>query len=218
MKRCSKCKIIKELSEFPTDRSHANGHESRCKACKAIYMREYHQRENVRKRIDITLKTDIRYIEKRRERHRRYRLEKRYSYKQKHNLEKRRINDKNRRESDPKIKLHDSVRARIRHDLKRGKFGITSNEILKKIFYYDIEKLKRHLEKQFKEGMTWGNYGLSGWHIDHKIPVAAFNFKSPNDIDFKRCWSLENLQPMWAKDNCTKGARITKPFQPSLLL
>lgn len=81
---------------------------------------------------------------------------------------------------------------------------------------YSIEALKRHLEKQFLPGMTWENYGK--WHIDHIIPKAAFNIESVNDIDFKRCWALKNLRPLWAHDNCSKRDTLEKPFQPSLTI
>jgi hypothetical protein len=222
MKRCSKCKIIKPLNEFPTDRSHANGHESRCKVCKALYMSEYLKRPEIKQREELKRKRDIRYIEKRRARQKKYKLEQRYKYKyrgtSKCNVERRKLRVKERREFDPKIKLQDSMRARMRHDLKRGKAGITSHAILNNILHYDIEKLKAHLEKQFLPDMSWDNYGINGWHIDHIIPVSVFNFKSPNDIDFKKCWALKNLRPMWAKDNCSKGSRLSKPFQPSLAM
>ena len=32
-----------------------------------------------------------------------------------------------------------------------------------------IEELRQHIESQFKEGMSWNNYGK--WHIDHIIPI-----------------------------------------------
>ena len=83
---------------------------------------------------------------------------------------------------------------------------------------YAVEDLKQYLEKQFKDGMTWNNYGKDGWHIDHIIPKSVFNFSSPEHIDFKRCWALSNLQPMWAKENIKKQAKLDKPFQPSLAL
>ncbi|GAH87691.1 unnamed protein product, partial [marine sediment metagenome] len=77
-------------------------------------------------------------------------------------------------------------------------------------------QLVRHLKKQFQPGMTWENYGE--WHMDHKVPVSAFNFSSSDHIDFKRCWALKNLQPMWATENHIKKNKLAKPFQPSLLL
>jgi hypothetical protein len=79
---------------------------------------------------------------------------------------------------------------------------------------YNASQLRKHLEKQFNNGMTWDNYGQ--WHVDHKIPITAFNFGFPKDIDFHRCWELKNLQPLWAFDNLSKHNRLTKPFQPCL--
>lgn len=75
---------------------------------------------------------------------------------------------------------------------------------------YTIDGLKRHLEAQFKEGMLWQNYGE--WHIDHKIPISVFNFLTPEDIDFKKCWALSNLQPLWAIENIIKSNKIGSPL------
>ena len=60
------------------------------------------------------------------------------------------------------------------------------------------------LESQFKDGMTWYNYGE--WHVDHIKPISLFNFKHPTDNEFQECWSLDNLQPLWAIDNLSKGS------------
>ncbi len=65
--------------------------------------------------------------------------------------------------------------------------------------------------------MSWENYGTV-WEIDHKIPIAAFNFERPEDIDFKKCWELKNLRPLEIYKNRSKQARIDKPFQPSLTI
>lgn len=81
---------------------------------------------------------------------------------------------------------------------------------------YSLKKLKTHLEKQFKPGMTWNNYGE--WHVDHIIPKSVFNYEKTEDIDFGKCWALKNLQPLWAKDNLSKNNKLSKPFQPSLKL
>lgn len=81
---------------------------------------------------------------------------------------------------------------------------------------YDVHQLKRHLEKQFLPGMSWEN--RSEWHIDHKIPVSAFNYEQPTDIDFKKCWALKNLRPLWKQDNLRKNDKLETPFQPSLIL
>jgi hypothetical protein len=63
----------------------------------------------------------------------------------------------------------------------------------------------QHLEKQFTEGMTWDNYGQ--WHVDHIRPMSSFNFTSLDDPEFKECWDLSNLQPLWETENLSKGSR-----------
>lgn len=126
------------------------------------------------------------------------------------NLDKIRVYDRERR-SVPQVKLNNSIANGIRKTLARGCKGGHHWESL---VGYTIDELKKHLGKQFKDGMSWGNYGE--WHIDHKIPVSAFNFKVPEDIDFKLCWNLNNLQPLWAEENMSKSNKLVKPFQPSL--
>ena len=74
-----------------------------------------------------------------------------------------------------------------------GNLGCTPND------------LKKHLENQFKEGMTWDNYGLKGWHMDHIKPLDIFNLQ--NIDQFKKACHYTNLQPLWAKDNLSKGAK-----------
>ena len=71
------------------------------------------------------------------------------------------------------------------------------------ILGYDSEELISHLEAQFVEGMNWEDSHL--WHIDHIIPLNAFNYDSVDHPEFKVCWSLGNLRPIWAKDNMRKN-------------
>ena len=122
---------------------------------------------------------------------------------------KSRIAKNKRYQRDPKVRLHNSMSCGLRNCLK-NKGGQKAFDLLP----YNINQLKSNLEKQFTDGMSWDNYG--DWHVDHKIPVSAFNFTEPEHEDFKRCWDLKNLQPLWAMENMTKGAKLEKPFQPSL--
>ena len=78
-----------------------------------------------------------------------------------------------------------------------------------------IPELKNHLESQFKKGMNWGNHSKTGWHIDHIIPCSSFDHSDEKQL--RQCWHFTNMRPMWAKQNMSKGAKITAP-QMSLLL
>lgn len=71
---------------------------------------------------------------------------------------------------------------------------------------YTAEQLRAHLESQFVDGMGWENRGK--WHIDHKRPLSSFDFNGPDHPEFKKAWAMENLQPMWAKENQSKHAKL----------
>jgi len=207
IKLCRFCGEQKPLSEFSSDKSKKSGLHSKCKECKKIYSSSYWRRPEVKERELIRRKTDPRYVEARKYRQGRYHSPR--------SIE--RLNEwkRERRAKNPKWRLHESMSARIRHDLKNGKAGLSLQSILDGVLNYTIERLVKHLEKQFLPGMTWANYGE--WHIDHKIPVSAFNFNSISDIDFKRCWELKNLRPLWKAENLAKNDTLSAPFQPSLL-
>lgn len=91
----------------------------------------------------------------------------------------------------------------MRHSLKGKKQGRSWESLVD----YTLAELVAHLERQFTKGMSWDNYGLGNgkWHIDHIIPVTAFSFESETDPDFKACWGLPNLRPMWGSDNIRKS-------------
>jgi len=131
----------------------------------------------------------------------------------KRNRERARVLDRKRRE-DPTYRMASNMSRAIRQSLKqRGRVKPTRWEHL---VGYTREDLKRHLAKRFQPGMSWDNYGE--WHIDHIIPVSVFNYSKETHQDFQRCWALDNLQPLWAHDNMTKHAVLSKPFQPSLAM
>jgi ATP-dependent Lon protease len=109
-----------------------------------------------------------------------------------------------RKASDPAYKLISNFRTAIYQVLKEN--NVEKNKHYFDILKYTPEELISHLEKQFTDSMTWENYGE--WHVDHRIPISSFNFESVDDDSFIKCWSLENLQPMWGKENITKGDKI----------
>ena len=71
------------------------------------------------------------------------------------------------------------------------------------ILGYTKEELKNHLEKQFTKDMTWKAFKAGNIHIDHIKPQSLFDLQNINSII--ECWSLDNLQPLWASDNLSKS-------------
>lgn len=70
---------------------------------------------------------------------------------------------------------------------------------------YAAADLHRHIARQFADGMSWEN--MAEWHIDHIVPKSAFTYSSPDDPDFKACWAMTNLRPLWKRDNIKKAAQ-----------
>ena len=118
--------------------------------------------------------------------------------------EQKRKYEKDRKDNDPFYKLCCYTRTAVYTCLKERSVDKYSNTF--DILPYTLEELITHLENNFTEGMTWENYGE--WHVDHIKPMASFTFDSVDDESFNECWSLSNLQPLWAKDNLSKGSNI----------
>jgi len=109
-----------------------------------------------------------------------------------------------KRSNNPIYRLNHNLSTNIRKSLEGNKNGRHWEDL---VGYTQI-RLKEHLEKQFKDGMTWENYGRNGWTIDHKIPISIFNITSTKCKGFKAAWKLENLQPLWAGENSKKKNKL----------
>jgi hypothetical protein len=113
------------------------------------------------------------------------------------------------RSKQPLQRLNDQMSRYINRSLKEGKRGHHWEDLVG----YTLEDLVEHIGKQLEPGMTWENRG-SVWHIDHIIPKSAFHFESYNDPEFKKCWALSNLQPLWAHDNLSKNKKLPWVWRP----
>ena len=114
--------------------------------------------------------------------------------------EKRRRHQKSAIKKRPEIKIELNVRSRV-WAMVKGK--ATEKGVFRR-FGYTPKDLIAHLESLFRPGMTWANYGKR-WHVDHVKPCSKFDMRDP--AQFAECWSLKNLQPLWARENLVKGAR-----------
>jgi hypothetical protein len=235
-KICSKCYTSKSIHKFCKDKSQKSGLSSQCKDCRKQYndknkeRRQKHYQEN---KEFISLKNKE-YREKNKEKlnryykkHRKKRNEqsiqwannnKEYKSEQhkkwreknknrhntnyiewkKKNREYLKTYRKKRRQNNTNVKLIDNVRRRINIAFK--------NKTKHSIEYLgiDIALYKEYLENLFQQGMNWNNYGTKGWHIDHIIPLSS----AKTEEELIQLFHYTNTQPLWAKDNLIKSARL----------
>lgn len=83
---------------------------------------------------------------------------------------------------------------------------------------YNLNDLIIHLKKTIPEGYTWNDYLMSELHLDHILPIRLFQFKTPEDREFRDCWSLYNLRLLPKRKNLSKNDSIDNPILLGLLL
>lgn len=107
--------------------------------------------------------------------------------------------DKQRRKTDPMFRLKVNLRGRIGDVIKKKKYSLSTLDILG----CSYEEVRIHIENKFTEGMCWEKVGPE-IHIDHIIPLDS----AKNEEDLIMLCYYTNLQPMWAKENLSKGNKI----------
>lgn len=104
-----------------------------------------------------------------------------------------------RRQTHPLFKLRGNLGGLIRISFKRKGWGKETKT--QQLLGCSFEEFKQHLEKQFKEGMTWENQGA--WHLDHIKPCAT----ATTIEELIQLQHYTNFQPLWASENLSKGAK-----------
>ena len=195
-KICTKCKIPKSIDEFFKSKSFKDNLHCWCKKCNSEYKKGHYRinLEKIKKRNKQWRKNNP---EKNRN------CDKKYHQKNIEELKKyQKKYKKNRYNNDPIFRLNQNIKNAVGRSLRGNKNGQSWG----KLVGYDCQELKEHLERQFKDGMTWENYGK--WEVDHRIPVSIFNITGVKSKGFKKAWELENLQPMWASENISKSNKL----------
>ena len=188
-RRCSICNEIKKLDLFPNDFSGKCffGIKSYCKKCaheKWRVPRSKTEEYKVKKSIeDKKYRENPRVAQMIRER------------------------QKERYYTEIQFKLKLAIRNRINQVLKRKNHKKIDSAVAG--LGCSVEDLMTHLEERFHvnpdtgEVMTWENHAKRGWHIDHIKPLSSFNLE--NEEEFKEACNFKNLQPLWWKENLSKG-------------
>lgn len=185
LKRCSACKNIMKTEFFCKSSRNFDGLHGKCKFCLSDERRE--KRNADKEKFDAPMKAyKARNKEKVRARATKYTAE--------------------RRKKDGVFRFRGAV-SRLVGSLLKKKESSKSGKSFFDAIGYTADDLYAHIEKQFLAGMSWENYG--SWHLDHIIPNSDFKYSSMSDSEFKSCWSLANLRPLWAEDNLKKSNKIT---------
>jgi len=206
MRQCNKCKQNKAAEDF-----YKVGRK--CKECRKEYSKAYYEqnREKIKERKKAHYQQNA---EKKKEQMKAYReqnrekINERQKAYRKQNRDKMRIYERNKRKTDLNYKLSDNLRRRVRKVLD----GKCKSKKTMDLIGCSADFLKKYLENQFQPGMSWNNYGNPNgdhsecWHIDHVLPCASFDLSDPKQQ--QKCFHYSNLQPLWAKDNMSKGAKI----------
>jgi hypothetical protein len=230
-KLCNCCKILKTVDNFHKNKSKKDGLQEHCKDCRKLKSKENQEkRKNYRKEwyqknIDkIKSMENLRYHSNKddinQKRKELYRIDE--SVRGKIREQQKKYYENNKDLFSKSAKLWVENNRDKRNEISRKHYNqyktlmICRRLIKRTIKYLGTEKelktiellgysplqLKENIESKFREGMDWQNYGE--WHIDHIKPISAFDkSEHPSVIN-----SLDNLQPLWAFDNLSKGCKF----------
>jgi hypothetical protein len=215
-KVCSKCKLVKKVSEFHKQKDKQDGYRSHCKSCRIQTFKDNEEqlikrrkelrqqnkdkinkrvREHYAKNIDIIRQKSKEYYQKNKER---LLIRDRLRSKKEHIKKRTCERLQERKQKDPAYKALCNLKRKIVSVIRGNPKADTS----KKLLGCTKEEFIKHIESKFVEGMTWENYGYYGWHIDHIRPCASFDMSDPEQQ--RQCFHYTNLQPLWMKDNLFK--------------
>lgn len=102
---------------------------------------------------------------------------------------------------DPRFAVHARMASAVHQALRERKAGRKWETLVG----YTVDDLVTHLERQFLPGMSWDNMG--DWHIDHILAKSSFAYENDDDPEFRACWALSNLRPLWSGENQKKHAK-----------
>lgn len=172
-----------------------------------IYSKKFHEAHkeecnNYSKKYKLEHKEEIKfYNQKYRQEHQEEIAIQCKKYNDSHKEQRNKYRNK-RHKTDIRFKTESNLRGRIGHAIR----GNTKSLSTMMLIGCEIDYLMHHLQSQFKDGMTWDNHNLHGWHIDHVRPCTSFDLSKESEQ--RKCFHYSNLQPLWAKDNLKKHNSI----------
>lgn len=102
---------------------------------------------------------------------------------------------------DPDYMMRIALRSRVEYALKYQKADRYDH--MANLVGCSIQELHNYIESKFTSDMTWDNYGVGGWELDHIIPCSYWDLT--DEVQQRECFNFSNLQPMWAAENRRKS-------------
>jgi hypothetical protein len=206
-KICTKCKESKDLEAFTKNKRYKSGYHSQCKSC-TYSLRKSQVSANPDQYRESRKKHYQANIEKMRAEKRKY-IAKSKPQKIAYDAEYRKANkDKiaaykkewaSKMKNDPIYKIKKNLRRRVHHAL----MGENKSAATFELIGCSPEDFKKHIESLWLEGMSWDNYGPSGWHVDHIKECHTFDLSDSKQQ--QECFHYSNQRPLWAKDNLSRS-------------
>lgn len=199
-KHCSKCDTWKSLAEYNRQASSWDMLSRMCRLCYIEYKRVKRETDSKYKRSDELYRESYKESGRRREV-----SQLRYERKREEIINKCKKYNKKRYQEDPYFRTIFLTRSRMSRILRERNIGNKNK-------YYDLLGCTKnefiiYFEKLFTEGMSWELMGKY-IHVDHIRPCCAFDLTDEDEL--KKCFHYTNLQPLWAKDNLSKGGRCIR--------
>lgn len=205
-KWCTKCESLVAREDYGKNKGRHDGLSVYCKPCQRIKSSEEKKTEQYKKRRTQYMEI---YREKNRDKMNEYAREWGQNNRDKRNQYGREANKlwmRNKRQNDPCFRLRCNISRNISFAFRASNSSKRGESVLKHL-PYTKEQLKEHIQNQFDSNMSWDNYG-SYWHLDHIVPQDALPYDSFDHPNFLKCWSLDNLRPLEAKENIRKGNKL----------
>lgn len=217
---CRVCEIDKGDEDFYLKKGR-NCRNTRCKSCDALYLKEVRNKNkesftawtraytaknkdkiNARRRELFALgiasqEKRKRWVVANREKINLRRREKRAKTKERNKeiQRERWLNDTN-------YKMKSLLRSRLKSAVKNGYKGSSAITALG----CTLADFQSYIESKFQAGMTWDNWSQFGWHLDHIKPLSSFDLTDDEQVLIAGHYT--NFQPLWWKDNLSKGSKI----------
>lgn len=225
MKKCNRCDLKKELSEFNKRSRSKDGLDNKCKKCTSKINKERYiknreillSKSKKRKRDNANPNSKRRIIKRLKEQC----LDNQsvctncLSIKDIKNFVKDQSREnklsahcnsckneyyRNKKKSDKLFRISSRIRVIISKQIKKN--NLKKSQKTEDIIGCSFEEFKIYLESKFDENMSWENYGE--WHLDHIIPISY----AKTEDEIYELNHYTNFQPLWAKDNLSKGNRF----------